>query len=42
MAMEATRLQGFKLVRPTRLFAAGMRVPLDLLSEIEAMVVIPA
>ena len=41
-AVEATRLQGFRLVRPTRLFAAGMRVPLDLLSEIEAMVVIPA
>jgi hypothetical protein len=40
--MEAMMQLGFDLVRPTRIFAAGVRVPLDLETEIEAMVVIPA
>jgi hypothetical protein len=40
--MGNTMLYGCKLVRPTRISASGVRVALDLLIEIEAMVVTPA
>ena len=42
MAMENMALHGFELVRPPRMIPAGVRVPLDLFIEIEAMVVTPA
>ena len=35
-------LHGFKLVRPTKISSSGVRVPLDVFIEIEAMVVTPA
>ena len=40
--MGSTMLYGCKLVRPTRISSSGVRVPLDLLIEIEAIVVTPA
>jgi hypothetical protein len=40
--MGSTMRYGCKLVRPTRISSSGVRVPLDLLIEIEAMVVTPA
>jgi hypothetical protein len=42
MAMENMTLHGFELVKPTRIFPSGVRVPSDLFIEIEAMVVTPA
>jgi hypothetical protein len=42
MAMETMALHGFELVRPPRMILAGLRVPLDLCIEIEAVVVTPA
>jgi hypothetical protein len=40
--MENIMLHGCKLASPTRISSSGVRVPLDLLIEIEAMVVTPA
>jgi hypothetical protein len=42
VVMGSTMLYGCKLVRPTRIISSGVRVPLDLLIEIEAVVVTPA
>jgi hypothetical protein len=42
MATENMMLHSFELVRPTRIFASGVRVSADLFVEIEAMVVTPA
>lgn len=42
VAMARMMLHGFKLVRPTKISSSGVRVPLDVFIEIEAMVVTPA
>jgi len=42
VAMAGMMLHGFKLVRPTKISSSGVRVPLDVFIEIEAMVVTPA